>query len=46
MTKEEERAYWLAWSEVPGIGSVLLQRLQQQFGTLAEAWKASASELG
>ncbi|AOY80392.1 DNA-processing protein DprA [Moorena producens JHB] len=46
MTKEEEGAYWLAWSEVPGIGSVLLQRLQQQFGTLAEAWKASASELG
>ncbi|NEP30724.1 DNA-processing protein DprA [Moorena sp. SIO3B2] len=46
MTKQEERAYWLAWSEVPGIGSVLLQRLHQQFGTLAEAWKASASELG
>lgn len=46
MTNQEERAYWLAWSEVPGIGSVLLQRLQQQFGTLAEAWKASASELG
>ncbi|NEO78770.1 DNA-processing protein DprA [Moorena sp. SIO4G3] len=46
MTKEEERAYWLAWSEVPGIGSILLQRLHQQFGTLAEAWQASASELG
>jgi len=46
LTKEEERAYWLAWSEVPGIGSVLLQRLQQHFGTLGEAWKASASELG
>ena len=42
----EERAFWLAWSQITGIGSVLLRRLQQHFGTLAEAWKASAAALG
>ncbi|WP_017654321.1 DNA-processing protein DprA [Fortiea contorta] len=41
----EERAYWLGWSKISGIGPVLLRRLQQHFGTLATAWKASAAEL-
>lgn len=41
----EERAYWLAWSQVERVGPVLLRRLQQHFGTLAEAWKASATQL-
>jgi DNA processing protein len=41
----EERAYWLAWSQISGIGPVLLRRLQQHFGTLAAAWKATAAEL-
>lgn len=36
----EERAYWLAWSQVPGVGPVLLKRVQQHFGMLAEAWTA------
>jgi DNA processing protein len=40
-----ERAYWLAWSKIAGIGPVLLQRLQQHFGTLEAAWQASAAEL-
>jgi DNA processing protein len=42
----DERAYWLAWSQISGIGPVLLQRLQQHFGTLAIAWKASKAQLG
>jgi DNA processing protein len=42
---EEERAYWLAWSQVERVGPVLLRRLQQHFGTLAEAWKANAAQL-
>lgn len=42
----EERAYWLAWSQVERVGPVLLRRLEQQFGTLAEAWKANATQLG
>lgn len=41
----EERAYWLAWSQISGIGPILLQRLQQHFGTLADAWKAHPAEL-
>lgn len=41
----EERAYWLAWSQVDRVGPVLLRRLQQHFGTLADAWKASATQL-
>lgn len=41
----EERAFWLAWSQITGVGPVLLRRLQQHFGHLAVAWTASASEL-
>lgn len=41
----EERAYWLAWSQVERVGPVLLRRLQQRFGTLADAWDASAAQL-
>lgn len=44
MTKE--RAYWLAWSKMTGIGAILLKRLEQHFGTLEAAWQASASDLG
>lgn len=42
----EERPYWLAWSQVPGIGPVVLKRLQQRFGTLSAAWSADATSLG
>ncbi|MBE9053579.1 DNA-protecting protein DprA [Nostocales cyanobacterium LEGE 11386] len=41
----EERAYWLAWTQISGIGPVLLQRLQQHFGTLATAWNATKAQL-
>jgi DNA processing protein len=40
-----ERAFWVAWSQVAGVGPTLLLRLQRHFGTLAAAWKASAAEL-
>lgn len=40
-----ERAYWLAWSKVHGIGSVLLKRIQQKFGSLETAWSLPASDL-
>ncbi|MEQ9483069.1 DNA-processing protein DprA [Coleofasciculus sp. F4-SAH-05] len=42
----DDRAYWLAWSQVPRVGPVLLRRLQQHFDTLAEAWASPARELG
>lgn len=42
----EERAYWLAWSRVSGIGPVVLKRLQQRFGLLSQAWHADCQILG
>ncbi|AFZ01197.1 DNA-processing protein DprA [Calothrix sp. PCC 6303] len=42
----EERAYWLVWSQISGVGPVLLQRLQQHFGSLEVAWNATVQELG
>jgi DNA processing protein len=44
MTKD--RAYWLAWSQVPRVGPILLRRLQQHFDSLAEAWASPVRELG
>lgn len=41
----EERAFWLAWSRIAGIGPVLLRRLQQHFETLAAAWEAERDKL-
>ncbi len=37
----QERDYWVCWSQISGIGPISLQRLQQQFGCLKEAWMAS-----
>ncbi|MEO1376592.1 MAG: DNA-processing protein DprA, partial [Cyanobacteria bacterium J06635_10] len=42
----EERAYWLAWSQISGIGPILLQRLYQHFGSPQSAWEANSSQLG
>lgn len=41
----EERAYWLAWSQISGVGAVLLQRIQAHFGSLSAAWTAPPHEL-
>ena len=41
-----ERAYWLAWSQIKGIGAVLLSRIYQHFGSLSRAWVAPMQELG
>ncbi len=40
-----ERAFWLAWSQVPEMGPVLIKRLHQHFGTLSQAWAAEAADL-
>jgi DNA processing protein len=40
---QEERAYWLVWSQLSGIGPVLLKRVQQHFGKLEIAWTASSN---
>ncbi|MBD2483595.1 DNA-processing protein DprA [Planktothrix sp. FACHB-1365] len=41
----EERGYWLAWSQINGVGSVSIQRLQHHFKTLEMAWNATEKEL-
>lgn len=41
----EERAFWLAWSQLNGVGPVLLRRLQKHFGSLGTAWEAHTSAL-
>lgn len=41
----EERAFWFAWSQLPGIGPILLRRLHQHFGSLSIAWDANSHEL-
>ena len=41
----EEQAFWIAWTQINGIGSILIKRLQQHFGTLAVAWTASREQL-
>jgi DNA processing protein len=40
-----DRAYWLAWSQVRGIGSVMIKRIYQAFGSMSEAWNAAPSAL-
>lgn len=40
-----ERAFWLAWAQIEGIGPILMQRLQRHFGELATAWEADTSDL-
>ena len=43
--QKQERSYWLAWSQISGIGPILLGRLEQYFGTLEAAWVAGSQEL-
>lgn len=44
-TLVEERAFWFAWSQINGVGPVLLRRLQKHFGSLATAWEADPMAL-
>jgi DNA processing protein len=41
-----ERAYWLAWSQLNGIGPILLKRIVEHFGSLEEAWRSPAKSFG
>jgi len=41
----QERSYWVAWSQIPGVGATLLMRLYQHFGSLAVAWSADVQSL-
>jgi DNA processing protein len=37
--------YWVAFNSIPGIGRVRLTQLENYFGNLENAWKASSGEL-
>ncbi|AFY81680.1 DNA-processing protein DprA [Oscillatoria acuminata] len=41
----EERAFWVAWSQIPAVGPVMLGRLFKYFGSLAAAWQAEPEAL-
>lgn len=41
----QERPYWFAWSKIPRVGPVLLQRFLDHFGSLERAWQALPLEL-
>lgn len=41
-----ERYYWVAWSQIKGVGPVLLKRIWRHFGSLSTAWSAPASAFG
>jgi DNA processing protein len=40
-----ERTYWLAWSQVHGVGPILIDRLYQHFGDLKTAWNADSQAI-
>ena len=44
-SREAERLYQLIWSEAPGIGWQRLKGLENAFGSLEQAWRASGEEL-
>jgi DNA processing protein len=41
----EERAYWLAWSKISGVGPILLKKIQEHFSNLETAWYADLKTL-
>jgi DNA processing protein len=45
MTTKEERAYWVAWARVPGIGPARMRMLLGACGSLQSAWKARSIDL-
>ncbi len=45
MITDEERAYWVAWSRVQGVGPARFRLLLAAFGTLQAAWGLRAVEL-
>lgn len=40
-----ERAYWVAWQQMPGVGNATIRRLLDHCGTLQAAWEADAGAL-
>ncbi|MFP3880190.1 MAG: DNA-processing protein DprA [Dehalococcoidia bacterium] len=45
MVTPDELKYWVAFSSIAGVGRVRISRLQEFFGSLQDAWKASEGRL-
>ena len=45
MVTPDELKYWVAFSGIAGVGRVRISRLQEFFGSLQDAWKASEGRL-
>jgi DNA processing protein len=41
---QQERAYWLIWSQISGVGAISLKRIYQHFGSLQDAWNAPIAD--
>ncbi len=41
----DEFPYWVGFSLLPGVGSTVILKLRQSFGSMDAAWKASQTEL-
>ncbi len=44
-TEAGEAKFWVAFSRVPGVGTKRYEAMLARFGSLAEAWRATRSEL-
>jgi DNA processing protein len=44
-TEASEAKFWVAFSRVPGVGPKRYEAMLARFGSLAEAWRATRSEL-
>ncbi len=42
---EIERTYWIAFAAIRGIGRVRIQQMEEHFGSLSDAWRATPGEL-
>ena len=43
--ESDELKHWIAFNKIPGIGRTQIANLEQRFGYLSEAWRASGEQL-
>ena len=41
MNQKQEKIYWLAWSQIKGLGPVSLKKIYDHFGSLEIAWNSA-----
>ncbi|MGY6528592.1 MAG: DNA-processing protein DprA [Cyanobacterium sp.] len=45
MSNNREKKYWLAWSNIKGLGATSIRKIHQTFNSLEIAWQVSSQEL-